>query len=109
MPTPIQTPGTIAVSAEVHADAAFSVSFGLAARACLVRHLHGDDGDLDDEDKLANEEARVSDTGRVLSAYTLAPHEQARPTTAPQPKLWIITDGLGSPEAVTTVLYPHEY
>ena len=49
----------------------------------LARHLRGDWGDLDAEDKRLNDEA-VKDGSRILSAYTV----QGR-------KLWIVTEADG--------------
>jgi hypothetical protein len=47
----------------------------------LARHLSGDWGDLDQEDRSLND-AAVSDGSRILSAYTTKKHE----------RLWIITE-----------------
>jgi len=68
----------------------------------LSRHLAGDWGVVDDEDKQANEEA-LKDGSRLLSAYLLDDAEQT--------KIWIITeaaDDTGNREA-TTALLPDEY
>jgi len=61
---------------------------------CLERHAHQDWGDLDAEDKAANDRA-VREGGRVLSAYGL------RGDT-----LWIITE---ADRSLTTLLTPDEY
>lgn len=66
----------------------------------LARHLAGDWGELDAEDKAANDEA-VKDGSRILSAYILKTGE----------KIWIITeaeDDNGEREA-TTGLLPSNY
>lgn len=68
---------------------------GMTAMPLLVRHASGDWGDLDDEDRQANDDA-VRDGARVLSAYHL-------PTGV---KLWIITE---ADRSVTTLLLPSEY
>ena len=47
----------------------------------LVRHLSGDWGDLDDEDRSLND-AAVIDGSRILSAYTTRKGE----------RLWVITE-----------------
>ena len=65
----------------------------------VVRHHHGDWGDLDDEDKLANDVALVHGA-RIFSSYVLG-----------QGKIWIITeatndDGL---RASTCVMTPSCY
>ena len=66
----------------------------------LARHLAGDWGDLDADDKRANDEA-VKDGSRILSAYLLKSGE----------KIWLITEAAdddGNREA-TTALLPSEY
>ena len=66
----------------------------------LARHLAGDWGELDADDKTANDEA-VKDGSRILSAYILKT----------EVKIWIITeaeDENGNREA-TTGLLPSEY
>lgn len=63
---------------------------------CLDRHLSGDWGDLDDEDKAVNENALLSG-GRLLSSYK-------HPETGN--KLWIITE---HDRSVTTLLLPSDY
>lgn len=60
----------------------------------LDRHAAGDWGDLDDEDKAANDQAFASG-GRLLSAYE-----------TPLGLLWIITE---ADRSVTTLLQPSEY
>jgi hypothetical protein len=63
--------------------------------AVIRRHASGDWGDLDDEDKAANEAALVHGT-RLLSSYVLSSDNQ----------VWVITEG---DRSVTTVLYPSDY
>jgi hypothetical protein len=66
----------------------------------LVRHVRGDWGDLNDEDRRLNDEA-VKDGSRILSAYKLRPGV----------KLWIVTeaeDDTGN-RGATTLLLPDEY
>ena len=66
----------------------------------LQRHASGDWGDLDDEDKRANEQALVNG-GRIFSAYH----------TTTKTKLWVITegtDGSGIRQS-TCLLLPSEY
>jgi hypothetical protein len=61
----------------------------------LLRHRHGDWGDLDPEDRRANERAlRLGD--RLLSSYR----------TRLDAKLWIITEW---DRSATTLLLPEEY
>ena len=61
----------------------------------LDRHVTGDWGDKDEQDKQANDESLVRG-GRLFSAYTL-------PTKA---RLWVITE---ADRSVTTLLTPMEY
>jgi hypothetical protein len=62
----------------------------------VERHAKGDWGDLDDDDKAANNSA-LEDGYRLMSAYTF-------PTTGNV--VWVITE---HDRSVTTVLYPSEY
>ena len=65
--------------------------------ASLRRHVSGDWGDVDDEDRAAND-ADVIAGGRLLSVYPI-PGE-------PDEKFWIITE---ADRSVTTFLLPEEY
>ena len=62
---------------------------------CFDRHMHGDWGEMCDDDKRANDDA-LKHGGRLFSAYE---DEQGR-------KLWIITE---ADRAATTLLLPDEY
>lgn len=62
---------------------------------CFVRHMAGDWGEVDDEDRRANDEAL--ETGRrVLSAYT----------DRYGSGFWIITE---ADRSTTTILLPEDY
>lgn len=61
----------------------------------LVRHVSGDWGDMDDEDKKSNDDA-VKYGNRTFSAYVLPDGD----------KVWIITE---SDRSYTTILKPEEY
>ena len=61
----------------------------------LLRHASGDWGDVDDEDKQANDNA-LAYGGRLLSAYT----------SSDGIRFWIITE---ADRSYTTVLLPEEY
>ncbi len=63
--------------------------------SALTRHLRGDWGNLDADDKQANDDALVHGS-RLLSAYL----------TADGTKFWIITE---ADRSATTVLLPSEY
>ena len=70
------------------------LELGVDLRPPLLRHAGGDWGDLEAEDRTANEPA-VRFGGRIVSAYTL-----------PQGRLWIITE---ADRSATTALLPDEY
>jgi hypothetical protein len=61
----------------------------------LARHMSGDYGDLDADDKAANTQA-LKYGGRIMSVYNLFNG----------PVVWIITE---SDRSSTTVLMPYEY
>lgn len=61
----------------------------------LLRHVTGDWGDLDDEDKKENE-LSVKEEFRILSSYALETGV----------KVWVITEW---DRSVTTILLPEEY
>ncbi len=63
--------------------------------AALRRHAAGDWGDVDDDDRAANDDA-VRTGGRLLSAY-----RAANGTT-----FWVVTE---ADRSVTTVLLPEDY
>ena len=65
------------------------------ARQYLKRHVTGDFGDLDEEDKAENR-LSIEHGFRILSAYTIAGE-----------RVWIITEA--EPRSVTTLLFPSEY
>ena len=73
---------------------------GQAPAEFLARHLRKDWGDLDDEDKTANDKALITG-GRIFSAYH----------TSTNVKLWVITEAVGpdGKRASTCLLLPSEY
>ena len=73
---------------------------GQNAQDFLVRHLRGDWGDLDDEDRKLNDEALI-DGSRLLSSYV----------TKANTKLWIITEAIDDEglRASSCLLIPEEY
>jgi hypothetical protein len=73
----------------------------LQITALLDRHAQGDWGDLDAEDKAANDDAARTGDGRLFSSYDTAEHG----------KIWIITNDIrGEGEGpITTVLFPDDY
>jgi phosphoribosylformylglycinamidine (FGAM) synthase-like enzyme len=68
----------------------------------LTRHVSGDWGDMDAEDKAANDES-VKDKGRIVSAYKLTPIQSPERDAV---KVWVITEW---DRSVTTILLPEEY
>lgn len=70
---------------------------GVPLTDLLIRHLTGDWGDLDEEDRKANDEAVASGEDRIFSAYTLQSTNQT---------IWIITE---ADRSATTALLPEEY
>ena len=69
---------------------------GQTAMHFLARHIRGDWGDLDDEDKQENEFS-IEHGFRILSAYKLNGGSE---------KIWIITE---ADRHSTTILLPEEY
>jgi hypothetical protein len=61
----------------------------------LLRHKHGDWGELDEEDRQENEQS-LSHGWRLVSAYD----------TRLQERLWVITE---ADRSATTLLLPNEY
>ena len=68
--------------------------FSAFVLTCLKRHVAGDWGDLDDQDKQENEYS-VNRSLRLFSVYNY----QCR-------KIWIITE---ADRSATTILFPEEY
>jgi hypothetical protein len=88
----VSTPGAVTLLETLAGE---SPGGGRAVAATLLRrHARGDWGDLDPEDRAANNRA-VTDGDRILSSY---------PTAAG--KLWIITEW---DRSATTMLLPSEY
>jgi hypothetical protein len=73
---------------------------GQTVHAFVARHLSGDWGDLDAEDRRLNDEA-LADGSRLFSAYTLRSGD----------RIWVITEAADDAgyRAATTVLLPDEY
>ena len=65
----------------------------------LARHLAGDWGDLDVDDRRANDHAARTRDGRLLSRYDVPAWLAAEADDA----LWIITDDLADPDSATTL------
>jgi hypothetical protein len=70
------------------------IADGLLADLYIDRHWRGDWGDIDEEDKEANEEA-ITHGDRLLSCFD-----------TPVGRLWIITE---ADRSTTTLMTPEEY
>lgn len=69
---------------------------GMSASTLLARHASGDWGNLDAEDRSANDKALMDGT-RIFSSYALGDSGE---------RVWIITE---ADRSYTTVLRPDEY
>ena len=78
--------------------------FATLCQVLLARHIQGDWGDLEEEDKESNNEA-LENRGRLLSSYNL-PDEYKSIHYANDEKIWIITEW---DRSYTTILLPSEY
>lgn len=76
------------------------IQCGFNPKPYLERHLAGDWGDLEDEDKHTNQRA-LHNGDRLFSSYNLNDEK-----TDGETRLWIITE---SDRSVTTLLFPSEY
>lgn len=74
---------------------------------CLTRHSRHDWGDLDEHDAAANSAAVSGRRGRVLSTYRVPVWLSTLDT--PDDHVWIITDDLGDPSSLVTILWPSDY
>jgi hypothetical protein len=81
----VGTPGVIA----------FCDKHSINLISLVRRHLRGDWGDLDAEDKASNDEAVRTEDARILSMYKF-----------PEGKIWILTE---ADRSATTVLLPEDY
>lgn len=92
-PTPMH-PARLFLGRVLATPGALDVLDHASTAAVLARHMKGDWGDIDIEDREMNERALVNND-RVLSAYTVN-------GTA----LWVITE---ADRSATTILLPQEY
>lgn len=88
--------GQIVMTRGVNNKIAYDTKFAIFVQKSLQRHLHGDWGDLEREDKAENEYSLNCDL-RLLSKY------MNRKTSD---YIWIITE---ADRSVTTILFPDEY
>ena len=92
--------GQIVATRGVYDLAAENPEFATFMQKSLNRHVKGDWGDLDDEDKQANDQALKQGT-RLLSAYNDDRFPGHGVST-----IWIITE---ADRSATTILFPDEY
>ena len=92
--------GTICLTRGVADLVSENTEFANFILRCLARHAGGDWGDLDEEDKLANQ-AALQRQERLLSAYNNDRFPKHGVAT-----VWIITE---ADRQYTTILFPDEY
>ena len=92
--------GQIVASRGVYDLACQNPDFSQFIQKSLNRHVKSDWGDVDDEDKQANDQAHIQDT-RLLSAYNDDRFPKHGVAT-----IWIITE---ADRSATTILFPDEY
>ena len=97
---PVFPTGQIVASRGVYDLACQNVDFAQFVQKCLNRHVKGDWGDVDSEDKQANDRSLKEGT-RLLSSYNDDRFPQHGVAT-----IWIITEG---DRSATTILFPDEY
>ncbi len=97
---PIFSTGQIVASRGVYDLACENAEFAQFIQKCLSRHVKGDWGDLDEEDKETNNRA-LKEGARLLSAYNDNRFPQHGVAT-----IWIITE---ADRSATTILFPDDY
>jgi len=81
----VATPGALALMEQ----------YNVSPQVFLTRHVSGDWGDMDAEDKAHNDAALASGEERIFSAYIVGSE-----------KIWVITEW---DRSVTTLLLPEDY
>jgi len=92
--------GQIVATREVYDLACQNPDFAKFVQKSLNRHVKGDWGDVDEEDKLTNDQSLKQGT-RLLSAYNDERFPKYGVAT-----IWIITE---ADRSTTTILFPDEY
>jgi len=92
--------GQIVATRGVYDLASQNPDFAQFIQKSLNRHVKGDWGDVDDDDKEANNQALKQST-RLLSSYKDERFPQNGVAT-----IWIITE---ADRSATTILFPDEY
>ena len=100
----VATPGALALMEQTKTNPALLVS----------RHLHGEFGDICQEDRALNEQALI-DGSRLMSVYRLVSPETLAATPSKNrsnlPTVWMITEAVGDDgrRASTCILWPGDY
>ena len=102
----IVDPSTVVITAYVAAWADDGIERQAWLAECLSRHDNGDWGDLDPEDRAANQLSLRRHEGRLFSRFVV-PDPRAADTD--EDAVWIITDDLDGPDTATTILWPSDY
>ena len=92
--------GQIVATRGVYDLACQNPDFAQFVQKSFNRHVNGDWGNVDDEDKQANDQALKQGT-RLLSAYT----DDRFPLNGVA-TIWVITE---ADRSATTILFPDEY
>ena len=92
--------GQIVASRGVYDLACQNPDFARFVQKSLNRHVKGNRGDIDDEDKQTNDRA-LKEGGRLFSAYNDDRFPKHGVAT-----IWIITE---ADRSATTILFPDEY
>ena len=106
MNSTIVHPSHIAISARLAEWASDAATRREWLAECLLRHNSRDWGELDDEDRGANNHALRHNEGRLLSSYGVPAWLAAG---AVDPTVWVITDDLEDDDHATTMLWPSDY
>ena len=102
----IVDPSTVVITAYVAAWADDDIERQAWLAGCLARHDNSDWGDLDDEDRAANQLALRGHEGRLFSRFVVPDSLAA---DSDEEAVWIITDDLEDPDTATTILWPSDY
>ena len=97
---PVFRTGQIVASRGVYDLACQNADFAQFVQKSLNRHVKGDWGDMDGEDKETNDQA-LKQSARLLSAYNDDRFPKHGVAT-----IWIITE---ADRSSTTILFPDEY
>ena len=89
--------GEVVVTAAVNEKMEESENFRNFVYMSLGRYMKRDWGEMDDEDKAANDDAVLSGEDRIFASYKRSGSDE---------RIWIITEW---DHSVTTILFPEDY